>query len=148
MEQTSLSGGCHCGNVHLEITLTAATSMQSPRACDCDFCRKHGAAYVSDPQGKLRIDVRNENDFGKYKQGSGISDCLICRNCGVLIGFSYQEDDQLYVVINSKAIDGQLQFGTETPVSPKLLDATKKSERWKQIWFRDVVVNLGTAMKA
>ena len=86
--------------------------------------------------------VHAASDFGRYKQGSGASDCLICRNCGVLVGYSYEEDGMTYVVINSRAIDGDTQFAAETPVSPRLLAQEKKTERWKQIWFRDVVIDI------
>ena len=140
MTATTLSGGCHCGNIHIDMALTKASAEYSPRACDCDFCRKHGASYISDPQGTLRMTVRNFADFGRYKQGSGASDCLFCRNCGVLVGYSYAENGQIYAVVNSRAVDGAAQFGTETAASPKLLPQEKKTERWKQIWFRDVVI--------
>jgi hypothetical protein len=77
-------GGCHCGNITLEMELTAEAGSYHPRACDCDFCRKHAASYVPDPRGKLEISVRGEANLIKYRQGSGIADCLICRICGVL----------------------------------------------------------------
>lgn len=140
MSATSLSGGCHCGNIHIDISLPKSSSEYSPRACDCDFCRKHGASYVSDPMGTLRMTVRAQSDLGRYKQGSGVSDCLICRNCGVLIGYSYQEAGQTWIVVNSRALEGDTAFGAETPVSPKLLAQDKKTERWKQIWFKDVEI--------
>jgi hypothetical protein len=140
MSTTTLTGGCHCGNIHLDISLPKSSRDYSPRACDCDFCRKHGASYISDPSGKLRMTVREPSDLGRYKQGSGVSDCLVCRNCGVLVGYSYQEGDQTWVVVNSRALDGAVEFATETPVSPKLLSQDKKTERWKQIWFHDVEI--------
>jgi hypothetical protein len=140
MSTTTLSGGCHCGSIHIDISLPKSSSEYSPRACDCDFCRKHGASYISDPLGKLRMTVRNASDLGRYKQGSGISDCLVCRNCGVLVGYSYQEDGKTWIVVNSRAFDDDVQFGGETQVSPKLLSQEKKTERWKQIWFHDIEI--------
>lgn len=142
MNTHKLSGGCHCGNIRFEVTLTDVPSASHPRICDCDFCRKHGAAYLSDPQGTLRVDVANERDLGKYKQGDGIADFLICRHCGVLPVVSYQENDELYAVVNCKTIDGAQQFGEYAAVSPKLLSGTKKTERWKEKWFRNVIVNV------
>src|SRR5690348_18095264 len=57
-----------------------------PRACDCDFCRKNAAAYVSDPQGSLGIRVQDARCLGNYRQGSGVAECIFCAKCGVLIG--------------------------------------------------------------
>ena len=41
----SLSGACHCGALRLQLTLPGDPADYAPRACDCDFCRKHGAAF-------------------------------------------------------------------------------------------------------
>lgn len=53
------------------IELTRAPATYNPRACDCDLCRKHGAAYVSDAQGSLVIRIKDARARGKYRQGSG-----------------------------------------------------------------------------
>lgn len=37
-------GGCHCGNIKVDVELAAAPETYHPRVCDCDFFRKHGAA--------------------------------------------------------------------------------------------------------
>jgi hypothetical protein len=137
-----MSGACHCGNFQIKIELTDAPSASVPRACDCDFCRKHGASYISDPHGTLRIDVTDERDFGIYKQGSGTANFIICRKCGVLIGATYQEEGQLFATINSKVIECESQFAIETTVSPKLLSTDQKAGRWKEKWFRDVLVRV------
>lgn len=65
-----LSGQCHCQAIQLELQLPQPPASYQPRACDCDFCRKHAAAYVSDPDGALRIRAR-PGALGLYRQGSG-----------------------------------------------------------------------------
>ena len=123
----------------MEIPLAPPT--YNPRVCDCDFCRKHGAAYISDPQGSVRIHVKDSHQFGRYLQGSGIAECLICRNCGVLVGVVYEDGGRVYAGINSKVIDGNPGFAEEVPVSPKALSDDQKIERWKDIWFADVSID-------
>jgi hypothetical protein len=138
-----LNGGCHCGNILVEMELAHAPGAYSPRACDCDFCRKHGASYVSDAQGSLRIRIKDERDSGKYHQGSGLADCLLCRNCGVLVGAFYQSDGRLYAAVNVKVVADRADFAAEQPVSPKKLSDSEKVERWQHIWFSNVsVVNV------
>jgi len=132
------NGGCHCGNILVEIGLTRAPSKYSPRACDCDFCRKHGAAYVSDAQGSVIIRAKDERDVGKYRQGSGQADCLVCRNCGVLIGAFHSSDGRLYAAVNAKIVDSQVTFAAEQSVSPKKLSDVEKVGRWRDIWFSNV----------
>lgn len=142
MPDYKIAGGCHCGNIHVDVKLPRTPSTYNPRACDCDFCRKHGAAYISDPQGSVRIHVKDAQQLGKYLQGSGIAECLICRNCGVLVGVIYVDDGQLYAGINSKIIDGDPSFAAEVPVSPKTLPDDKKVERWKDLWFADASIEI------
>jgi hypothetical protein len=135
-----LSGGCHCGNLRVELKLSQPPGGYQPRACDCDFCRMHGAAYVSDPKGSLSIRIRAEPYRGSYRQGSGQADLVYCRQCGVLVGALYTETGRLYGTINSRVIDGPTPFGAEQNASPKALSGEQKAMRWRDIWFRDVSV--------
>ena len=135
-----LLGGCYCNNVTFEMKMTGELGSYEPRACDCDFCSKHGASYVSDTNGKLTIFVKDDSNLSKYKQGSGIADFLICKTCGVLVGACYEEQGQLYAAINSKAIDEIATLGPERVVSPKLLSDEEKIQRWKEIWFSDAKI--------
>ena len=130
-------GSCHCGNVSLKIEVTSKLNTYSPRACDCSFCTKHGAAYVSDKDGKLTIYVRNKNDLSKYQHGSQTADFLICKICGVLVGVCYEHQGHLYATVNSKAIDNN-EFKPETIVSPQMLNKDEKIQRWQDVWFADV----------
>jgi hypothetical protein len=135
-----VNGACHCGNIQLDMELTREPHSYNPRACDCDFCRKHGAAYVSDAQGSLRIRIKDEREIAWYRQGSGIADCLVCRNCGVLIGACYRSEVQLYAAVNAKIAAVGVNFGAEQSVSPKKLSDSAKIGRWQDIWFSDVAV--------
>jgi hypothetical protein len=128
-----LAGGCHCGNIRVTVDLTRAPDTYAPRACDCEFCRRHGAAWVSDPQGSLLIQSRNEGDTGRYAQGAGIAEMILCRNCGVLVGALWREQ-RLYGVANARVLD-ELQ-----PVSPRTLSADAKRSRWQSIWFATVTL--------
>lgn len=133
-----LNGACHCGNIRLELELTGAPGGYSPRACDCEFCTKHAAAYVSDPEGALTIRIGDERRTARYRQGSGQAEFLLCTGCGVLVGVLYRSDGRLYAAVNAKAVRGGADFGTEQPVSPKTLAAEQKAQRWQEVWFADV----------
>jgi hypothetical protein len=144
----TLSGGCHCGNIVVSLELSASPDAYNPRACDCTFCRKHNGAYVSDPQGSLVIRIKDDDEVTKYRQGSGIADCLVCKNCGVLIGAVYQYNGRHYAAVNVKALDGTPSFGSERPVSPKTLSEGEKVSRWKDIWFANVRIVTGSEPRA
>jgi|SRR5882724_919986 len=143
------SAACHCDNISVELTLADQPGSYRPRACDCDFCRKHGAAYVSDPTGSVLIGIRDPNGVVKYRQGSRSADFLLCRNCGVLVAVLYQENDRLYATINASAVDASTCFAEEQSVSPKRMSAPEKAERWRDLWFADVkLVGIDSLRKA
>ncbi len=142
MPQT-VSGGCHCGNIRIAIELTHASETYRPRACDCDFCRKHAAAYVSDAQGSLLVRIKDERHSRKYRQGSELADFLLCARCGVLVGVFYQGDARLYAAVNAKAVDPGANFGAEQTVSPQKLASGEKLTRWQDVWFANVRVVSG-----
>ena len=138
-----MNGGCHCGNIAVEMTLVDMPDSYRPRACDCDFCRKHGASYVSDTRGSLMIRIRDERESNRYRQGSGSAECLLCRNCGVLVAILYRGDEQLYGAVNAAALATPTGFGPEQIVSPRILSESEKVTRWRDIWFADVQVTHG-----
>jgi len=136
----SMSGGCHCGNIRVDVELARAPGDYNPRACDCDFCRKHAAAYVSDQHGRVRIRIEDVRESGNYRQGSGQADCLLCRRCGVLIGALFGRDEKLYAAVNVNIFDVRADFGAHQPVSPRTLSEDDKVRRWQEIWFSDVLI--------
>lgn len=135
-----VNGGCHCGNILVDLELARAPDSYYPRACDCGFCRQHDAAYVSDPQGSLVIRIKDEHLSGRYRQGSGQAEFLFCGNCGVLVGVLYRHDGRLFAAVNAKAVEGGKSFGAEKTVSPKTLSASGKVKRWQEIWFSSVSI--------
>jgi hypothetical protein len=83
---TVLEGGCHCGNLRFALTTDLDPASLEPRACDCSFCRKHATRALSDPAGALKLSARDGSELGRYRFGTGFTDFLICRRCGVYIG--------------------------------------------------------------
>ena len=131
-------GSCYCGNISYIAELVYSPSSYTQRTCDCDFCTAHGASYISDSKGKLTIKIRSEKEINRFKQGSGIADFLICKNCGVVVGACYEDGGILYGAINLKSVREKIEFGENISVSPKELNDSEKVERWKEIWFSNV----------
>ncbi|WP_151632456.1 GFA family protein [Noviherbaspirillum aerium] len=136
-------GGCDCGTVSIEAGLRGDASHYCLRACDCSFCVKHGAAYLSDPQGRLLIRANAQDSLGRYRQGSGNAECLFCGKCGVLAALVCRIDGRWRGTLNSRMLDEMASFGEPVRVSPKCLSPEEKMERWKQMWFGDVEIDAG-----
>jgi hypothetical protein len=134
-----VQGHCHCGNIRAAIHLTRPPESYSPRACDCGFCLKHAAAYVSDPAGAVEFDAHEPLQVGRYKQGSQTAEFLFCRDCGVLVGVFYRSREGTFAAINSRIVE-DTRFAPATEVSPQKLAAGEKVKRWEEVWFSKVVM--------
>ena len=139
-----LLGGCSCGNIRLHVKLSKPANGFGPRDCDCSFCRKHGAMYLSDPNGSLQIQVNDTALVGEHRQGpEGQANFMFCKCCGVLTNVLHKcaEDGRLIGAVNSRAMNKfDKLFAEPVTVSPKLLTIEEKLQRWKMNWFGNVVL--------
>ena len=97
---TTHAGGCHCGAIRLTFE---SDGPLSPRACQCGFCRRHGARSVSDPHGLATLAI--DDGVIRYRFGSGVTDFLICGRCGVYVGAQVTIDGRHFVTLNLNAFD-------------------------------------------
>lgn len=137
----TLSGGCHCGNIQLHFASNKSALDFSPRACDCSFCRKHGAQYISDPGGVLTLHIVREEMLARYQQGSHSAEFLCCRQCGVLVAVIYEDNDYIYGAINTASVDTPVNFAATQISSPQTLSEAEKIQRWKTLWCSGVKIN-------
>lgn len=137
---SQIHGGCHCGNISYVAQLTDEPTAYHPRACDCQFCTAHGAGYLSDENGTLSITIQNDGEVSRYKQGSGICDFIVCRNCGVLTNVIYQEGSNVFGSINARSVSDQEVFGKQEAAHLVELSDEERIRRWKRIWFPNVSI--------
>jgi len=137
-----LRGGCHCGKVKIEFRATIGPAALTPRTCDCSFCLKHNASYISDPNGSLSIEAKGSNTITEYHQGSQSARFLICRYCGVLVAVVFDDDAGCHGAVNSRCIEGEVVFGAPQVVSPQKLGGEEKRRRWAQLWTPRVKVKV------
>lgn len=129
------AGSCHCGNLRLEFESELPPAALPLRACQCTFCRRHGALSTSDPEGALRLYVTDVGQVQRYRFGLGITDFLICRRCGVYIAAMMDMDGGRYGVINAGVLErrGELT-GQVLPMEYGGEDAAGRLVRRKTRW--------------
>ena len=102
---TEYSARCHCG------VLTARYSSQKPpvewpiRACQCSFCRAHGALSTSDPVGSLQFGCSRPELLHRYRFATATADFLLCRACGVYLGAQMSSDGARFGILNILTLD-------------------------------------------
>lgn len=139
-ERQALRGRCHCGGIHVDFVTAIDPAALHPRACDCSFCCKHGAAWLSDADGRLVFAEQRAGMFREYRQGSESARFLLCNRCGVCVGVVYEEGSQRYGAVNAACLDDRGRLGAAVPVSPQTLGPSEKIARWKSVWVADVVL--------
>jgi len=140
MSTHSLHGSCHCARLTLRYETAQSPADTHPRACDCSFCRKHGAAYLSDPAGSLSLIEREPGSRREYRQGSENARFQVCGHCGALVAVLFEHEGRRYGAVNALCIDGDPGFGEFVAVSPQKLNPDEKIARWLQAWVPDVAV--------
>ena len=100
----SYEGGCHCGA--LEFTYESRLPLKdwSGRACQCAFCRGHGALTTSDSEGIVRFRYASPDRLRRYRFALRTADFLICRECGTYIGAVMMTGAGAVAVVNLNAL--------------------------------------------
>lgn len=133
-----ISGGCHCGNLHLTFHASKPFEDLPIRACQCSFCRKHNVRATADPDGHLEIRVTDDGKLSKYRLGLGITDFLVCRECGVYVGATMRDEENgrtlATCVVNTLDLE---QSRIKAPVAARYDEETAGSrlERRRQRWM-------------
>ena len=105
------AGGCHCGALGFAFQTALPPEQWSVRACQCRFCRAHGALTTSDPAGRLTFQVNDGVSLQRYRFGLETADFLLCRRCGVYIGAHIETAGGAFGIVNVRAM---------TPMPPQL----------------------------
>ena len=97
-------GRCHCGSIGYRYRTERSISDWPIRACQCSFCRAHGARTTSDPAGSVEYFVNWPDQLQRYRFALNLTDFLICRACGVYIGAVTEISTVLLTVVNSNVL--------------------------------------------
>ncbi|MFN4088974.1 MAG: DUF1289 domain-containing protein [Alphaproteobacteria bacterium] len=136
-------GGCHCGNVSVVFETRQKRKALRPRACQCDFCRAHGARTVTDPAGVLRIAVADEARCSLYRFGLRTADYLVCGACGVYVAALLREEDGIRATLNLNVLAGAARFPKKPlPVAYDGEDAAARIARRRESWTPVAALNL------
>ena len=99
-------GGCHCGALRWELETALPLAQWSVRACQCSFCRLHGALSTSDPRGRVRFHFVRPELVVRYRFGTRSAEFLVCGGCGVYVGAVLQEPEGSWAIVNARTLDG------------------------------------------
>ncbi|MEL7489835.1 MAG: aldehyde-activating protein [Pseudomonadota bacterium] len=135
------SGQCHCGKLKASFDTQKSPAALGVRTCQCDFCRRHGAVNISDPDGETTIDAASD-DLVRYRFALRTADFLICRECGVYIAAVMGEGDDIRSTINVAGLamnafadidETPMDYGVETTDDR----IARRAQKWTPTRFSD-----------
>lgn len=100
----SYEGGCHCGAIEFTYESRLSPRSWSVRACQCTFCRGHGAFTTSDPKGTVRFRYLYPDRLRRYRFALRTADFLVCRECGTYVGAVMMTGNGAVAVVNVNAL--------------------------------------------
>src|SRR5262245_13235631 len=100
----SHEGICHCRAIGFVYRTALEPRDWFIRACQCSFCRAHGALATSDPLGSLEFIEHVPGALNRYRFGRKTADFLICRVCGGYIGAAMQSGGRGFGIINVRVL--------------------------------------------
>jgi hypothetical protein len=125
-------GACHCGAIGFAYETALEVAAWTMRACDCRFCRSHGAATTSDPAGALELTCRATDRLVRYQFSLRTADFLLCRDCGVYLGAI--TTDGRFGIINTNALIDRPSLPPTTPRSYSGETAAGRTARRRDRW--------------
>jgi hypothetical protein len=131
-------GKCHCGDLGF-VYRTGVDPKDWPiRACQCTFCRRHGALSTSDPRGAIDFRITRPESLIRYRFGRRTADFLICARCGTYVAACMESPRGRYAVLNVNVLEPRpadlaqptpMNYEGETPEDR----AARREERWTPV---------------
>jgi hypothetical protein len=129
-----LAGHCHCGAIRVILEAEKSADQLPLRACQCSFCRTRGALTTSDPAAHIFVEAA-PGSVNRYRFGLGVTDFLLCEECGTYVAAVCETEAGLMGVIN--VVGAQLPGFQDRPPDPMIYDdetagdrLARRAQRW------------------
>ncbi|MGZ5171020.1 MAG: GFA family protein [Burkholderiales bacterium] len=113
----AFEGRCHCGAVAFTFRTSQLPERWSVRACQCSFCRAHGARTTADPDGSVTFHVADASKLRRYRFGTRSTDFIVCGDCGVYLAALLTSRRGQFATLNINTIRTPLDVPQAQPVS-------------------------------
>lgn len=127
-----MHGGCHCNNIQVHWRTTDYSVV--PRACQCDYCRQKGAAYVSKSGTAVEVRIHRESQRRIVTHGSQCAEFHECVTCSDVVLVTARIDGETYGALNAQCLHNPLGFSPAVSIDYSGQSAQQKQRRWRQNW--------------
>jgi hypothetical protein len=133
-DRYAFEGACHCGAIGFTFCASQPPESWAVRACQCSFCRAHGARTTSDPDGSVTFCISDASQLHRYQFGARSADFFLCRNCGVYLAAMLSSSAGQFATLNVNTIQAPIQLPGATVVSYEGQSVEQKTARRERLW--------------
>jgi hypothetical protein len=130
----TFTGRCQCGAIGFDLQTARPPALWAIRACQCRFCRSHGARTTSDPEGTVRLVVADASKLHRYRFASRSADFLLCRDCGAYIAAVVDTPHGSFATVNVNVLLPAIDLPAAKAVSYDAEDPAQKQARRERNW--------------
>ena len=130
----TFEGRCHCGAIGFILHASQAPAQWAVRACQCSFCRGHGARTTADANGSVTFQIGDASKLTRYRFGTRSADFLVCGECGVYVAALITSSRGQFATLNINTIRPPLNVPQPEPVSYDEESAEQRQARREQRW--------------
>jgi hypothetical protein len=127
-------GRCHCGAVGFILRASQEPAQWSVRACQCSFCRGHGARTTADPNGSVTFRITDPSKLKRYRFATRSTDFLVCGECGIYVAALLTSSGGQFATLNINTIGVPLNVREPEPVSYDGETVEQRQGRREQRW--------------
>lgn len=130
----SFEGCCHCGAIGFTFRTSRDPWSWPVRACQCGFCRAHGARTTTDPAGLVEFHVHDPEALVRYRFGLRSADFLLCGHCGTYVGAVLEGEEGGFATLNINTIAAAAAAGEAVPISYDGESPDERRARRERAW--------------
>lgn len=127
-------GRCHCGAVGFTLRTSHEPAQWAVRACQCGFCRSHGARTTADPNGSVTFRITDPSKLNRYRFGTRSTDFLVCSECGTYVAALLTSSRGQFATLNINTIQVPLDAPEPQLVSYDGESIEQRQARREQRW--------------
>ncbi len=130
----TIEGSCHCGAIGFTLRTAQPPELWIVRACQCGFCRSHGARTFADPGGWVSFAVQDSSKLNRYRFGLKTADFLVCSACGVYLASVLTSPHGQFATVNINTLCEPVMVADAQPVSYEGESIEERQARRERRW--------------
>lgn len=131
-------GQCHCGNIGIEIQLSAQIHSITAQLCRCRFCRLHGAMWIGRPVHSLKLEAETAEHVQLYFDRSIDATYLLCSNCGTVSSVLALIEGKMHAAVNSNVLNLSPDVDLDVLHCPSHPNLTARQALRKEGWITEI----------